>query len=790
MQAGWPARRRPPSSPRRRRRSSACWCRRWTGVAADAARAEFRTAGDRRHRRHRAMRALSLLGEAATGRQGAQRDGARLHHRRAAFRRRQDHRDARRSGGAGAGAASRCAPPRPGRIISIRRSTPPRSARRASISTAWAMPPALARQRWRRRRRPRRRSFIDRRRDGPVRRRRRIAGPQRRDRRPRRAFRLAGGAGARRVAAGAIGGRRGARICGARSRRADRRRHPQSRRQRAAPRDGRRRHRARSAFRCSAPCRATATLALPERHLGLVQAGEHADLDALIDRLAAMAERHLDLDAIAAVAAPLTIGSAAKDRPRALPPPGQRIALAQRSGFQLRLSACGRRPGAMPAPRSSPFSPLADESAAGTCRLLLAAGRLSGAACRRRSPRRENFTTGLRRFAETRPVHGECGGYMVLGESLEDAAGTAHAMTGTARPRHELCQAQIASRLPQRAAAVRRRARRARARPCAATNSITRSLSIAGERRLVRRTTRRRRPRARRIRRPPRPRQRHVLPRHRAPALIAHDQRWLSAPRRRLVCPRRPPRQKSPSRCGRRARRAGWAIASAAPERFAEPQIEIEQRLEAKLARAACGGRTRRRRVPATRVGERIGPKLCQRRDRRGADKAVEQNRDALSPRRQSRAEDRGELAAAEAPQRLRAGRRAPQRDAPAPRSITSRFRPRPPSSTPVPRPAQRAPPPPNSAAATAAAAVVLPMPISPRQTRSQSGDTASIARRHRGDEFASPCAGACGEVRGRPVERERNDAQCGARDVRASWLIAAPPAAKFATICAVTSAG
>jgi cobyrinic acid a,c-diamide synthase len=30
----------------------------------------------------------------------------------------------------------------------------------------------------------------------------------------------------------------------------------------------------------------------------------------------------------------------------------------------------------------------------------------------------------------TRPVHGECGGYMVLGQNLEDAAGRRHAMTG------------------------------------------------------------------------------------------------------------------------------------------------------------------------------------------------------------------------------------------------------------------------------------------------------------------------------------------------------------------------
>ena len=36
----------------------------------------------------------------------------------------------------------------------------------------------------------------------------------------------------------------------------------------------------------------------------------------------------------------------------------------------------------------------------------------------------------LARFAHTRPVHGECGGYMVLGEGIEDANGARHAMTG------------------------------------------------------------------------------------------------------------------------------------------------------------------------------------------------------------------------------------------------------------------------------------------------------------------------------------------------------------------------
>jgi len=76
-----------------------------------------------------------------------------------------------------------------------------------------------------------------------------------------------------------------------------------------------------------------------------------------------------------------------------------------------------------------PFSPLADEAppdAADCCWLPggypeLYAGVLAVA---------RNFCEGLRRFAQTRPVHGECGGYMVLGQTLEDADGRGHAMTG------------------------------------------------------------------------------------------------------------------------------------------------------------------------------------------------------------------------------------------------------------------------------------------------------------------------------------------------------------------------
>ena len=166
---------------------------------------------------------------------------------------------------------------------------------------------------------------------------------------------------------------------------------------------------------------------LPERHLGLVQASEHVGLAERLERLADLAERSLDLDAILALAQPTAVTGAARVGP-ALPPPGQRIALAQDAAFSFvyaHLSEGWRRAGA----QIVPFSPLADEAPPGDCDACwlpggypeLHAGRLAAAT---------RFHKGLTSFAETRPVHGECGGYMVLGAALETADGVRHAMTG------------------------------------------------------------------------------------------------------------------------------------------------------------------------------------------------------------------------------------------------------------------------------------------------------------------------------------------------------------------------
>jgi cobyrinic acid a,c-diamide synthase len=168
------------------------------------------------------------------------------------------------------------------------------------------------------------------------------------------------------------------------------------------------------------------SLGLPERHLGLVQAGEHGDLAARLDALADMAETHLDLDAMIALARPLD--RPAGDTIPALPPPGQSIALAHDAAFSFiypHLLDGWRRAGA----EIVTFSPLADQPPPERCDVCwlpggypeLHAGTLASA---------QRFRDGLIKFAATRPVHGECGGYMVLGEGLEDAEGVAHAMTG------------------------------------------------------------------------------------------------------------------------------------------------------------------------------------------------------------------------------------------------------------------------------------------------------------------------------------------------------------------------
>src|SRR5262245_39161809 len=79
---------------------------------------------------------------------------------------------------------------------------------------------------------------------------------------------------------------------------------------------------------------------------------------------------------------------------------------------------------------------------------------------------------------------------------------------------------------------------------------------------------------------------------------------------------------------------------------FAEPHVEIEQRVKAKLVeQQAMPGL--RRPVASARMIERTGAEFCQRRDSGRRNEAVDQRRNAHMPRGEARAEKRGKLAPA-----------------------------------------------------------------------------------------------------------------------------------------------
>jgi cobyrinic acid a,c-diamide synthase len=173
------------------------------------------------------------------------------------------------------------------------------------------------------------------------------------------------------------------------------------------------------------------SLALPERHLGLVQAAEHPDLEAFLAAAGALIADAVDLEAIRQAARPIRHDKSAAPGlpPLGLPPLGTRIALADDPafGFAYRhLIAGWRAAGA----EIVAFSPLADEPPDRNADAVflpggypeLHAGRLAANRC---------FLDGLRAAASRGAlIYGECGGFMVLGEHLIDAKGHCHAMAG------------------------------------------------------------------------------------------------------------------------------------------------------------------------------------------------------------------------------------------------------------------------------------------------------------------------------------------------------------------------
>ena len=178
--------------------------------------------------------------------------------------------------------------------------------------------------------------------------------------------------------------------------------------------------------------RSSDSLSLPARHLGLVQAGEYDALSTRIDQIADHVGQYVDLDAILELA---------NDRPKQpsslpsgqtvkrLPPLGQRIAIAKDAAFTFlypHILEDWKEHGA----ELSFFSPLADEAPQKEADAIYLPGGYPELHLDILSA-----TTHFRRAmtaaaGKQKCIFGECGGYMVLGQSIESESGITHPMLG------------------------------------------------------------------------------------------------------------------------------------------------------------------------------------------------------------------------------------------------------------------------------------------------------------------------------------------------------------------------
>ena len=171
-------------------------------------------------------------------------------------------------------------------------------------------------------------------------------------------------------------------------------------------------------------------IAVPSRHLGLVQAGDLAGLERVLEDVAQLCEEGVDIPAL--LAAVKSVKPAMEDLEQqrgVIPPPAQRIAIAEDAAFGFGYEHLKRQWRSMGA-ELLPFSPLADEAPANDVGFVYLPGgypelhleTLAGA---------ERFRSGLVALADAGiHIYGECGGYMVLGQAITGEGGKRYPMAG------------------------------------------------------------------------------------------------------------------------------------------------------------------------------------------------------------------------------------------------------------------------------------------------------------------------------------------------------------------------
>ncbi|MCP4182386.1 MAG: cobyrinate a,c-diamide synthase [Hyphomicrobiales bacterium] len=177
--------------------------------------------------------------------------------------------------------------------------------------------------------------------------------------------------------------------------------------------------------------RRNSDLELPERHLGLVQAGEIDSIEEFIETAATQIADECDLESLIKCFQPVQGAKlqTGKKPNGMVPPPGQNIAIACDQAFSFiypHLLSDWRNQGA----HVSFFSPLANEGPGLDADAVFLPGgypELHGAKLSN-----SNQFISLMEKARLRDslIYGECGGYMVLGGGLIDKKGIRHQMLG------------------------------------------------------------------------------------------------------------------------------------------------------------------------------------------------------------------------------------------------------------------------------------------------------------------------------------------------------------------------
>ena len=166
-------------------------------------------------------------------------------------------------------------------------------------------------------------------------------------------------------------------------------------------------------------------LSMPERHLGLVQAGEQENLEEKIEKFAELVEKNTDISKIQHLA---KSNSFYKRDKLSSHPPGQRIAVAKDKAFSFmypHIIDNWRFQGS----EIFFFSPLNNEVPNQNVDFIWLPGGYPELYLEQISSANKT-RINLIKLSEKVRIHGECGGYMVLGSEIIDCKGKHHNMFG------------------------------------------------------------------------------------------------------------------------------------------------------------------------------------------------------------------------------------------------------------------------------------------------------------------------------------------------------------------------